>query len=275
METYVKSARHGKFILLRGDMISEFINLYGEWCEAEIELFSKVVPRDGIVIEIGSHIGSHSIPISRICNEGMLYCFEPQRIIQQIHCGNVALNNRKNITSYPYGISDIDEFVRLPECDYSIPWNYGAYSIIDGYSKESTFKGEVRTEEIQLVTLENFVTRKSLSRLNLLKIDAEGAELKILDSSENLIKRLMPFIFIENNSKKTFNLMVEKLNRLGYKCYWFCSSRFRTSNFYGSTWKIDGFDVNMFCQPSEIQLVHDLQPVVDHDDLFTGRIPVY
>ena len=262
-------------MLLRGDMISEFINLYGEWCEAEVELFSKVIPRDGIVIEIGAHIGSQSIPISKMCSDGILYCFEPQRIIQQIHSGNVALNNRKNITSYHYGISDVEELVRLPECDYSIPWNYGAYSITDGYDKELTFEGEVRSEEIQLITLENFVSRKSLSRLDFLKIDAEGAELKILNASENLIKRLMPLIFIENNSKEAFNQIVEKLNSLGYECYWFCSSRFRTNNFYGSTWKIDGFDVNMFCQPSETRLVHDLLPVSDFDDLFRGRIPVY
>ena len=30
MRTYIKSARHGKFMLMHGDMISEFVNLYGE-----------------------------------------------------------------------------------------------------------------------------------------------------------------------------------------------------------------------------------------------------
>jgi hypothetical protein len=100
MRTYIKSARHGKFILMHGDMISEFVNLYGEWCEGEIELFNQIIPKNGVVIEIGSNIGMHSIPISRICNEGKLFCFEPQRIIFQILCGNIALNNITNIHNF-------------------------------------------------------------------------------------------------------------------------------------------------------------------------------
>jgi hypothetical protein len=39
MKTFVKECRWGKFLLLRGDMISVFTDLYGEWSEMEVRLF--------------------------------------------------------------------------------------------------------------------------------------------------------------------------------------------------------------------------------------------
>ncbi len=58
--------------LLRGDMVSEYADLYGEWQELEVCLFRDILRADSNVIEVGAHIGMHSVPLSRIASQGQV-----------------------------------------------------------------------------------------------------------------------------------------------------------------------------------------------------------
>jgi hypothetical protein len=84
VNTYLKRCRWGQFLLVRGDLISEYVNLYGEWCEGEVELFRALLPEDGVAVEVGSNIGMHAVPISRFCARGALFCYEPQRVVNML-----------------------------------------------------------------------------------------------------------------------------------------------------------------------------------------------
>ena len=51
---------------------------YGEWSESEVELI-KIVPIMIVIIEIGSNIGTHTVPLAKhLSNGGQMYAFEPQ-----------------------------------------------------------------------------------------------------------------------------------------------------------------------------------------------------
>ncbi len=275
MRTYIKAARHGKFMLMHGDMISEFVNLYGEWCEGEIELFNKIIPSKGVVIEIGSNIGMHSVPISKICHEGQLFCFEPQRIIFQILCGNIALNNITNIHAFQEAIGDEEGLIDIQTSDFDQPWNYGSFSIDKGFNTEGKYLDSINFEKIKITSLNNFTDRMKIERLDLIKIDAEGYESKILSASNNIIKQFKPFIFIENNSKENFEKVIEEIRKLNYLPFWYCSARYRKNNFNNAFWKIDGFDINMFCYHSDKKISHQYVPVDSFDDLSSKKIPIY
>ena len=275
MRTYIKSARHGKFILMHGDMISEFVNLYGEWCEGEIELFNQIIPKNGVVIEIGSNIGMHSIPISRICNEGKLFCFEPQRIIFQILCGNIALNNITNIHAFQEAVGDTEEFIDIQSSEYEKSWNYGSFSIEKGFNTEGKYPDTIKLEQIKVISFNNFFNSMKLERVDLIKVDAEGYESKILSASNNIIKEFKPFIFIENNSKENFEKVIEGIRNLNYLPFWYCSARYRENNFNNAFWKIDGFDINMLCYHEDKKISHQYVPVDSFDDLNSKRIPIY
>ena len=61
MQTFLKDCRWGRFILLRGDMISTYADVYGEWCELEVSLYRRLVTPDSVVIEVGANLGLHSV----------------------------------------------------------------------------------------------------------------------------------------------------------------------------------------------------------------------
>src|SRR5205807_9301248 len=108
MKTFIKDCRWGRFILLRGDFISMYTDLYGEWSELEVKLFQKILKPESNVVEIGANLGLHTVPLAKVANKGRIICLEPQRIIFQMLCANIALNNLTNVFAYNAAASDAD-----------------------------------------------------------------------------------------------------------------------------------------------------------------------
>ncbi len=199
MKTFLKECRWGRFLLLRGDMISMYSDFYGEWSEPEVRLFRKIMAPESNVVEIGANLGLHSVPLAKFASKGRVICLEPQRIIFQMLCANIALNDLTNVFTYRAAASDANREIAVQSSDYEIPWNYGAFSLHKGMSTEGSFPGAVTMENVSAVRLDTFDPVSRLSSLALLKIDAEQHELQVLKGAAGLIARHQPIIFVENN----------------------------------------------------------------------------
>src|SRR5438445_82607 len=98
MQTFLKDCRWGRFLLIRGDMISSYVSQLGHWADIEVDLFRALLPPSGgVCIEVGANIGMHAVPLSQLCEGGEVICYEPQRPIFHVLCANLALNNRLNV----------------------------------------------------------------------------------------------------------------------------------------------------------------------------------
>lgn len=106
MKTYLKDLRWGRFNLLEGDTISNVAACYGEWSDIEVSVFHQLLNSTSNVIEVGSNIGMHAVPLAKFVPQGHLLCFEPQRIIFQQLCCNLALNDLTNVETYRVGVSN-------------------------------------------------------------------------------------------------------------------------------------------------------------------------
>lgn len=274
MQTFLKECRWGRFLLLRGDMISRFVDLYGEWAEVEVDLFRTLLPEDGVCVEVGSNIGMHAIPLSKICERGRIFCYEPQRPIFNILCGNIALNNRLNVVARNQAVGETNGCVTIQTGDYEENWNYGAFSIDRGFNAEGAFGGAVTTEPVDVVALDADPLVAKLERLDLIKIDAEGFEPHVLAGARNLIARLRPYIFVEANVESAVVRVMEELRPQKYNAFWFVGRRYRADNFNRSKLAVDGWDVNMIFRPEErAPLPGALKPVQQFGDLAEG-VPI-
>ena len=83
MQTFLKDCRWGRFLLLRGDMISTYADVYGEWSELEVSLYRRLLKTDSVVVEVGANLGLHTVPLAKIASSGRVICFEPRRAILQ------------------------------------------------------------------------------------------------------------------------------------------------------------------------------------------------
>jgi len=276
MKTFIKDCRHGKFLLIDGDMISNYVNMYGEWSEAEVELFQDILTPASNVVEVGSNIGMHTIPLSATCREGKVFAYEPQRPIFHILCANIALNNRLNIIARHLAVGDAAGSVNIPSSSYDEPWNYGSFSIERGFNAEGRYQSNTTVAPVNVIALDEDPELQRATTIDLLKIDAEGFEPRVLKGARNLIDKHKPRLFIEANTEPVVAQVLDMLKALDYSAYWFANNRFRPSNFNRSPFRINGRDINIICthRSRPMHSRHKLVPVQDFGDLQRGTVPV-
>lgn len=253
--------------------MSQYADLYGEWCESEVALFAELLRPDSNVVEVGAHIGLHTVPLSKIVHQGLVVCFEPQRILFQMLCANCALNSRTNVHGYNCAVSASGGTLEVASTDYAVRWNYGAFSLDRGFDTEGRFPGRTATESITCFRLDEAPMIGRLDAISLLKIDVEGFEAEVLKGAAGVLSRHRPMIFIENNKEEKGDLLIALLREYGYRCYWYCVQRFRPDNFNEVGWKVPGTDVNMLCLPAErASSTFGLMEVNDFSDLKKGLV---
>lgn len=251
MKNYLKDLKWGRFNLIDGDMISQISSRYGEWADVEVSVFKEILSEGDNVVEVGANLGLHSIPIAKIIGDkGKLICFEPQRIIYQHLCCNIALNSLVNVETYQYGVSDINTKLYIESTDYNEAWNYGSFSLNKCFSTEAEYQGVVKKELTKIIKLDDFESIKKLSSLDLIKADVEGFEIRLLNGAKNIIDKFKPFLFVECNLNSIANEIIQKINELRYKPYWIISARYQECNYFNAEQFERGEDFNLLCIPS-------------------------
>lgn len=167
----VKMSSYGGGLLLCNldDWIPWNVFLYGNYhVETRYEqVMLSLAERADVVVDVGANIGYYSVQFGRIAR-GSVYCFEPMthqwRILQQ----NIAINALNNVHPLKKIISDSEGISRI----------YFAGADNSGMSSVEFATGEF--EDVYSTTLDAFTNEEGIDRIDVLKIDVEGHELKVL-----------------------------------------------------------------------------------------------
>src|SRR4029078_4119505 len=91
----IKNCRHGLFMYSRNDnFVGRGLDLYGEWCDFELQLLRNYIKYGDTGIDGGAHIGTHALASGNMVGPtGIVHAFEPQRRLFGMLAGNVALNS--------------------------------------------------------------------------------------------------------------------------------------------------------------------------------------
>lgn len=216
------NGRHGRFLVNPHDQyVGRSLIAYGEWGEAEVRLFEQVLRPGDIAVEVGSNIGSHTVPISRaIGKEGVVHAFEPQRLVHQLLCANLALNDCHNVHVRQAAVSNSPGQVEFCSVPPYHELNYGSISVGQSLGGDSTM------EQVSMLTIDTL----DLPRLDFLKVDAEGHDLKVLQGGQSTIARHRPVIFVEVGEQTCDGLSVFFEDN-GYDCWVYCTALFEEQNF--------------------------------------------
>jgi len=117
----------------------------------------------------------------------------------------------------------------------------------------------VRSEKIQVKKLDSFMEQINLDKLDIIRMDVDGYEYKILDGMIQTLKKFKPTIIMEthlanmglSNTKK----FLQKLNDLSYEVIYYVPRNLDFS-WIASTKQIKKFTIKDLCKKME----HDLLP---------------
>lgn len=159
----------------------------GEYEEYEIDLFRAAVKPGMVLLDVGANIGIYSLAAAQQTGDrARIFAFEPEPSAMAMLRDNILLNGYHSIVPVDKALADNHGTLKL-NVDVA---NFGKHSIVTADSID-------RQIEIQAVTVDEFVEEHNLTRVDLMKLDVEGAEGMVLAGAMDTIKRFGPVIFME------------------------------------------------------------------------------
>jgi FkbM family methyltransferase len=217
---HLSKCRHGYMLYNVNDVyIGRSFELYGEFSEGETQLFDQIVRVGDVVLDVGANIGAHTLFLAKkVGPGGRVYAFEPQRIVFQTLCANMALNSILNTVCMQTALGEAPGSVVVPALNYAVPNNFGGVEL-------GTF---ATGESVPVRTLDSL----ELSACRLIKIDVEGMELRVLKGAVETAKRLKPILYVENDRVDKSKELMQFIDGLGYDMYWHLPPLYSPNNFY-------------------------------------------
>jgi FkbM family methyltransferase len=156
-------------------------------------LFAPFVPPDAVVVDVGAHAGQFSKLFARMAPTGHVYAFEPSAYARSIMMPALKFNLIRNVTLTAAGLSDANGRLALhTPLKRSTALGYGVAHLGAKGGDASTVE-----QMVNLTTLDSFSSRAGLVRLDLIKADVEGWELRALKGGRQTLARFRPALYLE------------------------------------------------------------------------------
>lgn len=234
----IKQTKHGYVLYNENDeYVGKSIEVYGDYQLEETKFFSQYIMESDVVLDIGANIGSHTVWFANMVGEtGRVLAFEPQRLVFQTLCANMAINSITNVDCKQMGVGSIQKITKVPVLDPVQPHNFGGLSIKDHHDGE----------DVAICRIDDI----GLGRCDFIKIDVEGMEPDVLMGGLNTIAMCRPYIYMEIDREENHKLIGQILGELHYAIEThnppLYSPDYDGDNIFGDT-----VSLNAICTPKE------------------------
>jgi FkbM family methyltransferase len=144
-----------------------------------VRLARAVLPPDGVSLDVGANVGLHTLAAARHLQAGggRVLSFEPHPVNYRTLLGNIERNGLGRVTAENFGLADAPAVV--PGRGPARGGNWSLAS--DG---EHVF-------DVRLLRLDDYLADCPVPRLDLVKLDVEGAEVRVLRGAARTLARLV------------------------------------------------------------------------------------
>jgi FkbM family methyltransferase len=141
-------------------------------------------------VDVGANIGYFTLLMAnRVGPQGKVIAFEPLaenfRILQE----NIKLNGHANVVAENLALMSRTERIELRSA------TPGAITWVASVKIDQN--SAVESQSVEAVTLDEYVQKKGIAKVDFLKIDVEGAEAYVLEGATNVLERDKPVLLIE------------------------------------------------------------------------------
>jgi FkbM family methyltransferase len=188
---------YGIFLLRQPDLIRDEILRGGFWDTHLKSVIEKAAASDRSALDAGAYLGFHTVYMSRFFRT--VHAFEPQVEMFRILGTNLLLNNCHNVTAVNSALYDVachlavgapaQQEVPVPlqdgRTDYDHIGNAAALMLLPCAADAVGSTPALRVDDL------------GLSDLGLMKVDAQGSDLRVMRGAEATIRRCRPVIVAE------------------------------------------------------------------------------
>ena len=155
-------------------------------------IFTRLVGADGVVFDIGAHAGQYAKLLARIATQGRVYAFEPSGYACSILRLATRVNGLSNVSIRCQGLGDKPGNLTLnTPLKPSGTFQFGLAHLGD------ETEGPVHREDVPVTTIDDVAGDEGLRRLDFIKMDVEGWEMRALVGGQTTIRRYRPAMLIE------------------------------------------------------------------------------
>lgn len=250
----LKQCRHGAFLYnIHDKFIGRSLDQYGEFSAGEAAMFAQILRPGMVAMDIGANIGVHTVFMAQaVGSGGAVFAFEPQRVVFQMLSANIALNGLVNVMTWQAAVGAEAGDIFVPPIRYDQEGNFGGVAL----------GGHDRGEKVPVMVLDAMPFRAC----HFIKIDVEGMEAQVLEGGRQMIARLRPILYVENDRREKSKALIETLFAMDYRLYWHNTPLFNPNNFFANSENLFGNIVsrNMLCVPKESPIqVSNLPEITD------------
>lgn len=186
--------------------VGRIMKINGNYEVAETNFFKSHVNDGDVCFDIGGNVGYFSLLLAGLTKKSKVHCFEPIALNARLIEASAELNKIDNIVVNNCAVGE-----ELGEIDFVVSEDSAYSSMIDtGRSPKQS------VNKVPMDTLDNYVSKNNVERIDFVKIDVEGAEGAVLEGAGKVLSNpiLKPrFIMIElvDVNLSVFGQNVEKI----------------------------------------------------------------
>jgi FkbM family methyltransferase len=182
-----------------GDLIGRQLLNEGTWEKEEWGWIEPYLRPGAVFVDVGAHIGVYTQKAAKAVGEqGLVVAVEPNPVTADELRRGIAASDWKNIVVVQAACGDQRTRMKLFQ---AAPSNTGMASLSKQNAMASGADG-AHYFEVDVVPLDEIFPPTKAPRLDVLKIDTEGAETMVLRGASTLIVRYRPGIMVETNDRQ-------------------------------------------------------------------------
>ncbi|MDP1998996.1 MAG: FkbM family methyltransferase [Rhodoferax sp.] len=166
----------------------------GSYSGDQLTLVERFLPKDGVFIDVGANQGEFSITAARVVTQGKVIAFEPVSEYRERLQANIHLNQFENVQVVASALGEQEGCLPI----YDQPGNAA-----DGTRNEglpTLFVSGSRSNPVEIVVvsrLDDVLKDLGISRVDVIKLDIEGAEWMALRGAVETLASCRPILILE------------------------------------------------------------------------------
>lgn len=184
--------------------------------EPELIWINDYLMDDSIVFDIGANVGSYLYQWEKKLKPHQIFAFEPnfqlnqrlKKIFPKIRIEDFALSDKNETATF-----------KIPVINGKA---YNSRGTLLVNFKENDEENQLN-QTVNVIKLDDWITKNNIQKLDFIKIDVEGNEMKTLHGAKNTIQKFTPTLMVEmeqrHHSEPLFELISE-IENWGYKAHY-------------------------------------------------------